>query len=167
MLDSQPRLSSNLVVDQTSSNPAAVASAPLGVTTPPGQSIFIPNVAPDVGLSAPYNSWFTLFGQFFDHGVDQTVKSGSTVFVPLRDDDPLRTLGPDGKAGNGDEVPANQAFMVLTRAQNQPGPDGKLNDDPATAVDETADNIQDATNTDSPCALTSRNVCTPKPCIMR
>jgi hypothetical protein len=22
----------------------------------------IPNVAPDTGLSAPYNSWFTLFG---------------------------------------------------------------------------------------------------------
>ncbi len=40
--------------------------------------------------------------------------------------------------------------MVLTRAQNQPGPDGILGDDPATAADESADDIQDATNTDSP-----------------
>ena len=40
--------------------------------------------------------------------------------------------------------------MVLTRAQNQPGPDGKLFDDPTTPADETADNIQDANNTDSP-----------------
>ena len=38
---------------------------------------------------------FTFFGQFFDHGVDQTVKSGGTVFVPLKADDPLITLGPD------------------------------------------------------------------------
>ena len=51
----------------------------------------------DVGLSPPYNSLFTFFGQFFDHGVDQTVKSGGTVFVPLQADDPLITLGPDGK----------------------------------------------------------------------
>ncbi|MER2269086.1 hypothetical protein ABS774_28945, partial [Methylobacterium oxalidis] len=35
-----------------------------------GQSVVIPNVSPDEGLSAPYNSWFTLFGQFFDHGLD-------------------------------------------------------------------------------------------------
>ena len=78
----------------------------------------------DVGLSPPYNSLFTFFGQFFDHGVDQTVKSGGTVFVPLRADDPLITLGPDGKPNTGDEVPPGQQFMVLTRAQNQPGPDG-------------------------------------------
>ncbi len=32
---------------------------------------------------------FTFFGQFFDHGVDQTVKGGGTVFVPLKADDPL------------------------------------------------------------------------------
>ena len=34
-----------------------------------------------------------------------------------------------------------QAFMVLTRAQNQPGPDGILG---------TADDIQNANNTDTP-----------------
>jgi len=87
---------------------------------------------------------FTFFGQFFDHGVDQTVKGGATVFVPLAADDPLRLVGPDGKPNTGDEVPANQAFMVLTRAQNQPGPDGILQDDPNTAADESADDIQNA-----------------------
>src|SRR5919205_2912589 len=41
--------------------------------------------------------------------------------------------------------------MVLTRAQNQPGPDGILGDDPNTPnVDESADDIQEASNTDSP-----------------
>jgi hypothetical protein len=101
----------------------------------------MPNVTTDVGLSPPYNSIFTFFGQFFDHGVDQTVKSGATVYVPLRDDDPLVTLGPDGKANSGDEVPASQRFMVLTRAQNQPGPDGILGN---------ADDEQNANNTDTP-----------------
>jgi Ca2+-binding RTX toxin-like protein len=181
VFDSQPRMISNLIVDQTSTNPAAVAAAlhpvrtqgdpasatpcttdpnptavppvagvPVGCT-PSHKTLFIPNVTTDVGLSPPYNSWFTFFGQFFDHGVDQTVKSGGTVFVPLHADDPLVTLGPDGIANTGDEVPPDKAFMVLTRAQNQPGPDGVLGDDPATPnIDESADDIQNATNTDTP-----------------
>jgi Ca2+-binding RTX toxin-like protein len=171
VFDSQPRLISNLIDDQTSTNPAAVAAAGFPVrtqgnpgvvvcTTPPAttvdpvtgltvpvvctpehKTLFIPNVTTDVGLSPPYNSLFTFFGQFFDHGVDQTVKSGGTVFVPLRADDPLITLGPDGVPNTGDEVPVGQRFMVLTRAQNLPGPDGILG---------TADDIQDAHNTDTP-----------------
>jgi hypothetical protein len=170
VVDSEPRVISNLIVDQTSTNPAAVAAAGNPVRTqgntgvvpcttdpdplatpavvgvpadcvPSHSTLFIENVTTDVGLSPPYNSMFTLFGQFFDHGVDQTVKSGGTVFVPLKADDPLRTLGPDGKPSTGDEVPASQAFMVLTRGQNQPGPDNVMG---------TADDIQDATNTDSP-----------------
>ena len=104
----------------------------------------------DVGLSPPYNSLFTFFGQFFDHGVDQTVKDQGTIFVPLKADDPLITLGHDGKPNTGDEVPPSSAFMVLSRAQVTPGPDGILDDDPATLdVDESADNVA-ATNTDSP-----------------
>src|SRR5256714_2092282 len=153
VFDSQPRVISNLIVDQTSTNPAAVAAAKFPVRsqgatgidvctspgvpafcTPPHKTLFIPNVTTDVGLSPPYNSWFTFFGQFFDHGVDQTVKSGGTVFVPLNDDDPLVTLGPDGVANTGDEVPPEKRFMVLTRAQNQPGPDGILGDDLATSA---------------------------------
>jgi hypothetical protein len=152
VVDSQPRVVSNLIVDQTSTNPAAIHAAgfpvrsqqapgkfpcttdpdPLanppivgvpGGCVPTGETLFVPNITTDVGLSPPYNSLFTLFGQFFDHGVDQTVKGGGTVFVPLKEDDPLRTVGPDGKAGSGDEVSPQQAFMVLTRAQNQPGSD--------------------------------------------
>ncbi|MFM6848968.1 MAG: peroxidase family protein, partial [Terrabacter sp.] len=178
VVDSQPRTVSNLVVDQTSTNPAAIAAAGFPVrsqgnpgvspcTTDPDptavppvdgvpagcvpshHTLFIPNVTTDVGLSPPFNSMFTFFGQFFDHGVDQTVKDQGTVFVPLKADDPLRTLGPDGKANTGDEVPASQAFMVLSRAQVRPGPDGILDDDPGTTVDESADNIP-ADNTDSP-----------------
>src|SRR3954447_3887359 len=179
--DSKPRTASNLIVDQTSTNPAAVAAAKFpvrtqgatgvdacttdpalaadGVTetapgipagcTPSHKTLFMPNVTTDVGLSPPYNSVFTFFGQFFDHGVDQTVKSGGAVFVPLKADDPL-VAGKDHIFGNADDLPASQRFMVLTRAQNQPGPDNILGDNPATAVDESADDVQDATNTDSP-----------------
>src|SRR3954452_2004490 len=151
VFDSQPRVISNLIVDQTSSNPAAVDAAlhpvrtqgnpPSAIVctapgvpancTPDHKTLFIPNVTTDVGLSPPYNSWFTFFGQFFDHGVDQTVKSGSAVFVPLQADDPL-IAGPDHILGNADDLPASQRFMVLTRAQNQPGA------------------VQNATNTDTP-----------------
>ena len=155
VVDSQPRVISNLIVDQTSTNPAAVAAATRPVRAQDGtpsavpcdvdpatgldvkplhpagctqqhHTLFIPNITTDVGLSPPFNSVFTFFGQFFDHGVDQTVKTGDTVFIPLKSDDPLRTLGPDGTPNTGDEVPASQAFMVLTRAQVKAGPDGVL-----------------------------------------
>ena len=177
VFDSEPRVVSNLIVDQTSTNPAAVAAAGNPVRTqrnpgvvpcttdpqpsatpavaevpagcvPSRQTLFIPNVTTDVGLSPPYNSLFTLFGQFFDHGVDQTVKGGGTVFVPLKADDPL-IAGPDRVLGNGDDLPPQNRFMVLTRGKNQPGPDGVAGDNPATPADESADDIQNALNTDS------------------
>ncbi|WP_304519296.1 peroxidase family protein [Actinoplanes aureus] len=129
--DDQPRLISNLISDQTAANPAAVAAAGSPVrsqqsgTAPvlDGTTLFIPNVTTDVGLSAPYNSWFTLFGQFFDHGIDQTVKGTGTVVVPLRADDPL-IAGKDRVPGNADDpkpgdakyVPQSMRFMALTRA---------------------------------------------------
>jgi Ca2+-binding RTX toxin-like protein len=70
-----------------------------------GENIQITNVAPDEGLSAPFNSWFTLFGQFFDHGLDLVAKGGAgTVFIPLMPDDPLYVPG------------GTTNFMVLTRA---------------------------------------------------
>jgi Ca2+-binding RTX toxin-like protein len=104
--DSQPRVISNLVVDQTDDNPAAVEAAGEVPETTPSGAFFIPNVAPDVGLSAPYNSWFTLFGQFFDHGLDLVNKGGNgTVFMPLNADDPLFNTAPG--APN---------FMTLSRA---------------------------------------------------
>ena len=86
-----------------------------------GASISIPNVAPDEGLSAPFNAWMTFFGQFFDHGLDLINKGGNgTVYIPLNADDPLMTVGADGIANTGDELSlpqnAHLAFMVLTRA---------------------------------------------------
>src|SRR5262249_30830413 len=97
VVDADPRIISNLIVDQTANNPAAVAAAAAN----PGSEVvtgtradgstfetyFIPNVAPDAGLSAPFNAWMTFFGQFFDHGLDLVNKGGNgTIFVPLQDD---------------------------------------------------------------------------------
>ena len=80
-----------------------------------GDNVQITNVSPDVGLSAPFNSWFTLFGQFFDHGLDLVNKGGSgTVFVPLQPDDPLYVPG------------SHTNFMVLTRATVTAGADGVM-----------------------------------------
>ena len=142
--DSEPRTVSNLIVDQTSDNPAAVAAAGFPVRTqgnpgievctapntpvgcvPEHQTLFIPNVTTDVGLSPPFNGLFTIFGQFFDHGLDKITNGGAgTVFVPLKADDPLITLGPDGIPGNGDEVPVGSRFMALNRGTIVTGPDG-------------------------------------------
>ena len=107
VFDSRPRVISNLIVDQTDDQPRRRRRRrrePGGHAT--SGAFFIPNVAPDVGLSAPYNSWFTLFGQFFDHGLDLVNKGGNgTVFMPLQGrDDPLYV---DGSPTN---------FMTLTRA---------------------------------------------------
>ena len=60
---------------------------------------------PTKACRRPFNSWFTLFGQFFDHGLDLVGKGGSgTVFIPLQPDDPLYVAG------------SHTNFMVLTRA---------------------------------------------------
>ena len=57
---------------------------------PAHETLDIPNVTTDVGLSPPFNSLFTIFGQFFDHGLDKITNGGNgTVFVPLKADDPL------------------------------------------------------------------------------
>jgi len=161
--DSQPRTISNLIVDQTSTNPAAIAAAGFPVRSqthtsdvvpctteptipggtdglPPGcvpqfETLFIPNVTTDVGLSPPFNALFTIFGQFFDHGLDKITNGGNgAVFVPLQADDPL-IAGNDHILGNGDDMPANARFMVVTR--------GHIVNDPVTG-------IRNALNTDSP-----------------
>lgn len=110
--DPQPRIISNLIVDQTSSNPAAVEVS--GLTGAAGETLLIPNVATDAGLSAPFNSWFTFFGQFFDHGLDLVNKGGNgTVFMPLQPDDPLFVQG----------APTN--FMVMSRVTHGGDFEGK------------------------------------------
>lgn len=148
VIDSQLRLISNLIVDQTPNNPAAVAAAANGggelvngtrTDGSPFQTFFIPNTAPDEGLSAPFNAWMTFFGQFFDHGLDLVTKGGSgTVMMPLQPDDPLFDPGEDGIPNTADDGPN---FMLLTRATNQPGPDGVLG---------TFDDIHEHSNTTTP-----------------
>ncbi|QRM31582.1 peroxidase family protein [Microvirga sp. VF16] len=87
------------------------ALVPFGIAMD-GDNVHLPAVAPDEGLSAPFNSWFTLFGQFFDHGLDLVNKGGSgTVFIPLQPDDPLYVEG------------SHTNFMVLTRATVSAGAD--------------------------------------------
>src|SRR6185295_6559488 len=151
VVDADPRIISNLIVDQTSNNPAAVAvagsagadliwgtaddalndgvsiigrkaGADLALNTADDIVFFsFENVAPDEGLSAPFNLWFVFFGQFFDHGLDLVEKGGNgTVFIPLQDDDPL-VAGADGAFGTADDLPASLRFMVLTRATMEDG----------------------------------------------
>ena len=118
--------------DVAKGNLATPTNASSSSSTIPGlaQSVFINNVTPDNGLSAPSNSWFTFFGQFFDHGLDMIDKGGSgTVFVPLLPSDPLYVVG------------GHSNFMILTRATNLPGPDGVLG---------TADDVRQFTNQTSP-----------------
>ena len=66
-------------------------------------SITIPHESADIGLSPPNSGWMTLFGQFFDHGLDLVTKGGNgTVYIPLQPDDPLY-------------VPGGPNFMAVTR----------------------------------------------------
>ncbi|MGL3820418.1 peroxidase family protein [Sphingopyxis sp. R3-92] len=79
-----------------------------------GNTVYLPNVSPDEGLSSPFNGWMTIFGQFFDHGLDLVAKGGNgTVYVPLSPDDPLY-------------VPGGQNYIPLTRVSVNPGADGIL-----------------------------------------
>ena len=157
VVDADPRLISNLIVDQTLDNPAAIVAAlehagvvgldqaealqnirdahtilkALAPNSPAyaiqkqalddllaqhgiemdGPTVVLPNVAPDLGASASYSSIFTLFGQFFDHGLDLVAKGGNgTVYIPLSPDDPLY-----------DPASPQTNFMVLTRATTGDG----------------------------------------------
>jgi hypothetical protein len=139
VVDAEPRMISNLIVDQTVENPAAMemmstveGSYTFDHDNDPAtpDRIFIPNVSPDVGLSAPFTGWFTLFGQFFDHGLDLVGKGGSgSIMVPLQPDDELYVEG------------SNTNFMMLSRATNLPGPDG---------IPGNGDDVQDAINRTTP-----------------
>jgi Ca2+-binding RTX toxin-like protein len=140
VVDADPRIISNLIVDMSVNNPAAIAAylgnplsleqfeadhpgrnpvAPGGVVNLVDLEITntdlqtIPNLSPDIGLSPGFNAWMTFFGQFFDHGLDLVTKGNNgTVYVPLQPDDPLIA-----------------------------GADGILADDPSTLQNEAADNL--------------------------
>jgi hypothetical protein len=128
VVDVDPRLISNLIVDMSVNNPAAIAAylnnplslkqfaidhpgknpvAPGGIVNPNDLELTnadlatIPNQSPDIGLSPGFNSWMTFFGQFFDHGLDLVTKgSNGTVYIPLTADDPLYDKGADHIANN-------------------------------------------------------------------
>lgn len=99
--DPTPRIISNLVVN-TNTDPA------------PGKLVqpFLPTDGSHIGnpgdpalFITPFNSLMTIFGQFFDHGLDFIAKGGSgTVMIPLLSNDPNFVIG----------SPTN--FMPLTRA---------------------------------------------------
>lgn len=79
-----------------------------------GNTVYLPNVSPDEGLSSPFNGYMTIFGQFFDHGLDLVAKGGNgTVYVPLSPDDPLYVEG-------------GQNYIPMTRVTVDAGPDGVL-----------------------------------------
>ncbi len=105
--DTEPRVISNLIVDQTTSNPAIVNQIEAGTATliEGTDMASTPNTAPDEGLSAPFNTFMGFFGQFFDHGLDLVGKGGhGTLVVPLEADDPLY------------DPESNTNFLMLTRA---------------------------------------------------
>ncbi|NOU26259.1 MAG: heme peroxidase, partial [Methylotenera sp.] len=156
--DADPRIISNLISDQTLGNFSALfkalelagsadplgdaalilsdadplaKAAELGLDISANGSITIENLSPDIGLSPSFNGWMTLFGQFFDHGLDLIPKSGNgTVYIPLQPDDPLY-------------VPGGPNFMALTRAATvtTAGADGIM----GTADDQTHETINTTT----------------------
>ncbi|AUI52063.1 Animal haem peroxidase [Arthrobacter crystallopoietes] len=120
-----------------------------------GSEMFIPDIATDEGLSASVTSFFTFFGQFFDHGLDQVSKGGNgTIVVPLQPDDPLyeegsrtnfltlsrATIGEDGSQEHINRTtpfvdqnqtytshPSHQAFLrEYVAGENGPEVTGKL-----------------------------------------
>jgi len=118
------------LLSRSSIRPTRARRAPSTGVIFEGDTVFIPNVSAYLGDTAPFNGFLTLFGQFFDHGLDLVSKGGSgTVYIPLQPDDPLYVPG----------SPTN--FMVLTRATNQPGDDGMLG---------TADDVHEHANETTP-----------------
>ena len=108
---------------------------------PSHKTLFIPNVTTDVGLSPPYNSLFTLLRPVLRprrRPDRQERRHGLRAAQGRR---PAGRSARTASPATATSCRRTSAFMVLTRAQNQPGPDGVLG---------TADDIQDANNTDSP-----------------
>ncbi len=137
--DATPRLISHLIVNQSVDNPAAAWAAAANPDSSMIQAdisgaagFLIPNIAPDEGLSAPYNAFMTFFGQFFDHGLDLVNKGGNgVVFMPLQEDDPLFVPG------------GTNNFMLLTRATLDAGPDGIIGtpDDVSSPINATTPHV--------------------------
>lgn len=96
--DATPRIISNLVADTSVNNPFLPTDGS-HVGNPGDPSIFV----------TPFNSLMTIFGQFFDHGLDFIAKGGSgTVVIPLLPGDPNYVVG------------SSTNFMAMTRATVTP-----------------------------------------------
>jgi Ca2+-binding RTX toxin-like protein len=107
LVDTSPRVISNLVADQSAASLAAI-----GYTTPEEQLLAVlddPTTTPGGRLNPftgaanplPYSSFTTMFGQFFDHGLDFVQKGADgTILVPLLPDDPLYNH-PDNEVAPG------------------------------------------------------------------
>jgi Ca2+-binding RTX toxin-like protein len=162
VVDADPRTISNLISDQTLNNFSAIFKAlELAGSTDPmadaatilaepmatrvalaeskgldissNGTITIENLSPDIGLSPSFNGWMTMFGQFFDHGLDLIPKGGNgTVYIPLQPDDPLYN-----------PATPHLNFMALTRAATvtTSGADGIM----GTADDQTHETINTTT----------------------
>ena len=101
LIDGSPRVISNLVASQ---DPAALTA--LGYITAGEQALVVQDdptssptgrLSPLTGTVNPltYSSYLTLFGQFFDHGLDLVHKGADgAVYVPLLPGDPLYSTAP-------------------------------------------------------------------------
>jgi len=109
--DPTPRIISNLVVNTATTGVLVQPFLP-----GPGELSHLGNPGDPALFITPFNSLMTIFGQFFDHGLDFIAKGGSgTVMIPLLEGDPNFVSG----------SPTN--FMPLTRATVTPAatlPDG-------------------------------------------
>ncbi|WP_164863462.1 peroxidase family protein [Agromyces sp. LHK192] len=119
VFDADPRTISNLIVDQSTANPAIQNQVEAGTAIPvPGTDrVVTPNTAPDEELSAPFNTFTGFFGQFFDHGLDLVGKAGNgQMIVPLAEDDPL-FCPPEGvRPGESAQCDPEANYITLSRA---------------------------------------------------
>lgn len=109
VVDYSPRIISNLVADMDSTND------PLDTLTNP----FVPgeafgNPGSEAVFATPFNSLMTIFGQFFDHGVDFIAKGGAgSVYIPLLPNDVNYDAAP-----GPDFIPVTRASLYV---RNQDG----------------------------------------------
>ena len=83
IIDSQPRIISNLVANSANISQLLIQDNP--ATSPNGR--VSPLTGPDSPL--PNSGFFALIGQFFDHGLDFVHKGQGYILIPLLPGDPL------------------------------------------------------------------------------
>jgi Ca2+-binding RTX toxin-like protein len=122
LVDTSARTISNLVASQDDASLAAI-----GYQTPGERKLVVmddPSATPGGRISPitftavnplPYSSFLTLFGQFFDHGLDFVRKGADgAILVPLLPDDPLYNHPDNAIKVNGDVVGYNN-FIIASR----------------------------------------------------